>query len=260
MVRWTQQRKSQATIRGPLQAVLALLFFLGLAALARSDDEIIDEVVAPSAISSTEAGDKPSYIDPASCPAAARQLMAAKRLDTTRVHACRSTRLGVNGFRGVRVDVGPPDDCPSGCIYRTVSAAVLSSEKVVDIPIWDKRVLIERGLAHLPGYDEKNPGTCEQSVFDDLDLRLGVRGTRTGWELSFREPYRCSRFESDSSTVGEDGAAMQRGTVITREWTGDFFVSGSGENENLRWDYDHILFFDKKGARESRRVSEPTTH
>lgn len=79
-------------------------------------------------------GDRPQYIDPATCPPEARQIMAKQGID--KVVRCAATPMKTEAGEPVAyvlISHGEGMDCPSGCIFEA-TAAILFEDSLAILP------------------------------------------------------------------------------------------------------------------------------
>lgn len=187
-------------------------------------------------INDMRVGDNESYIGFSTCDQSTKFVINKKNLPNNLIHSCESSQknLGTESVNVVDIFFGPPDDCPSGCIYkRFIGVLVLEKSFFQELPsggpegilndIWGQPPL--NAVRNYSGFD------CSSELENYIDVTLGKEGNNYGWKLNFKKPLICSWEEFDN--------VKQVVNKRTLTLNGTMFVYL--ENGTERWNREELI-------------------
>lgn len=224
-------------IFGFLILILVAMFMFRLR-IDRKTIPIISEpepTVIPTDINNSRVGDRERYVSVSTCDQWAQYVIDKKNLPRQLIHSCLSTQKSLNSETVYLVDIfyGPPDDCPSGCIYKRFTAVVKSDKSLVEqlpsgpeglaLSVWTQPPLDT--IRNYPGF------SCPSQLENYINITLGRMGSKTGWNLNFKKPLVCSweEFDNVKQIVNKKSLTM----------SGSMFVYL--DNGEERWNRDKLV-------------------
>ena len=180
-------------------------------------------------------GDDESYVDFSTCDQWAQNVINKKSLPQQLIHSCKSSQKILDSEIVNLVDIffGPPDDCPSGCIYKRFIGVVKLDKSIIEQLPPGPEGILNSVWAQPPLDTARNYSgfECPSQLEDYIDVTLGKLETKYGWNLNFQNPLTCSWEEFDNV----------KQTVNKRSFTlnGSMFVYL--DNGEERWNRDRLI-------------------
>jgi len=184
-------------------------------------------------------GDDESYVDFSTCDQSTKFVITKKNLSQHLIHSCKSSQKITDSGTVTVVDIlyGPPDDCPSGYIYKrfigvlTLDKSLLAS--IAELPSDGPDGILHSVWAQPPFDTTRNYPSfeCPDQLEDYIDVALEKEGNDYGWKLSYRRPLICGWEEFDN--------VKQIVNKRSLTFTGSMFVYL--ENDKERWNNEKLI-------------------
>jgi len=192
--------------------------------------------VVPTNTDDLRVGDNESYIDFSVCDQWTQYVIDKKSLPRKMIHSCKSSQKILDAEKVYLADVffGPPDDCPSGCIYKRFISVVKPDKSSFDQLPSGPEGILNSVWAQPPLDTARNYSgfECPSQLEDYIDITLGKLETKYGWNLNFRKSLVCNweEFDRVKQIINKRSLTMN----------GNFFVYIDSGQEY--WDLDRLIW------------------
>jgi len=190
-------------IFGALFLIITVVFILGLK--FNKTTPIVSEPkisVVPTDIDNARVENEESYVDFLTCDQWTQYVIETKNLPRKMIHSCRSSQRAIGSEAVYLVDIffGPPDDCPSGCIYKRFMSVVKPDKSIIEqLPSGPEGILNEVWAQPPLNTARQYQGfECPSQLDNYIDVTLAKLDTKYGWNLNFKNPLVCSWEEFDN--------------------------------------------------------------
>jgi hypothetical protein len=194
-----------------------------------------EPTVIPTGIKDFRVGDQESYISFSTCDQWTQYVIDKKNLPRQLIHSCLSNQKTLDSETVYLVDIfyGPPDDCPSGCIYKRFIAVVKLDKSLIEqLPSGPEGLLL-LVWAQPPLDTARNYAgfECPSQLEDYINITLERMESKYGWNLNFQKPLICSweEFDNVKQTINKKPLTM----------SGSMFVYL--DNGEERWNRDKLV-------------------